>query len=260
MVPDLQELQDFAVEAAWLAGRRTLAYYQSDCQPEIKPDGTPVTRADREAEALLRQLIAARYPDDGVVGEEYGEDPGRSGRVWILDPIDGTKSFVHGVPLYAVLIGLTIEGEPRVGVIHLPALGDTVTARHGGGCYWNGRRARFGSCAQLKDAAICASDMPIGRGEELADLFRACRLRRTWGDAYGYALAATGRIDLMLDARLALWDLAALVPIVREAGGVITDLEGREGLDLKSAIAGNPRLHAQAIELLAAQPRERAAR
>lgn len=250
MEPTLETLQNFAVEIAWHAGRRTLAYYQSDCQPETKGDGTPVTRADREAEALLRQWIEARYPDDAVIGEEYGEKPGKTGRTWILDPIDGTKSFVHGVPLYGVLIGLTLENEPAVGVIHLPALGDTVTARRGGGCYWNARKAEVARRPKLSDALICSSDMPMGRNTELHDLFAACRLRRTWGDAFGYALVATGRADIMVDPRLAIWDLAALVPIIREAGGEITDFAGQPGLNIKSALAANPLLHAAALEIL----------
>jgi histidinol-phosphatase len=249
--PTLEDLQSFAVDAAWHAGRRTLAYFHSHLQPECKADGTPVTCADREAETLIRQLIGERFPDDGIIGEEFGEQPGQSGRVWILDPIDGTKSFVHGVPLYGVLIGLTIDGEPQVGVIHLPALGDTFTARKGGGCFWNSRRVQVADTARLEDALICSSDMPIGRGEDVADLFRACRLRRTWGDAYGYALVASGRADIMIDSRLSIWDLAALIPIITEAGGRISDLQGHPGLDAKSAIAANPRLHAEALAFLA---------
>ncbi|MEM6794102.1 MAG: inositol monophosphatase family protein [Acidobacteriota bacterium] len=131
----IAEAARFAVEAAWIAGRRTLAYFQAPVDVESKEDGTPVTRADREAEQSLRDAIHRRFPGDGILGEEFGNEPGTSGRQWILDPIDGTKSFVHGVPLYAVLVALTVEGEAVAGVIHLPGLGETVAGWRGGGCH-----------------------------------------------------------------------------------------------------------------------------
>lgn len=246
----LEEIHQFAVDIAWEAGRGTLALFQAGVVAEQKGDGTPVTKADRDAEALLRRRIHERYPDDGVIGEEYGEEKGSSGRTWILDPIDGTKSFVHGVPLYSVLIGVAVEGEPKVGVIYLPALGEMCSAYQGGGCWLNGRRVRVSSTEKLSQALACASDVPLDPAEPLHQLFKAARLRRTWGDAYGYVLVASGRADLMVDPRLAIWDLAALIPVIEEAGGKISDLEGREGLAGKSAIAANPAIHREAIALL----------
>lgn len=246
----LEELHQFAVEIAWEAGRSTLAHFQAGVVAEQKGDGTPVTKADREAEALLRRRIQGRFPEDGILGEEYGEEAGRSGRTWILDPIDGTKSFVHGVPLYGVLVGLAIGGEPQVGAIFLPALGEMCSAYRGGGCYLNGRRARVGSREKLADATILSSDVPLDPADKVHRLFRAVRLRRTWGDAYGYVLVATGRADLMVDPRLSVWDLAALIPVIEEAGGVITDFAGQPGLAGKSAIAAAPALHREALELL----------
>lgn len=248
--PSLAELHQFAVDIAWEAGRGTLVHFQTGVVAEQKGDGTPVTKADREAEALLRRRIRERFPEDGLLGEEYGEEPGTSGRTWILDPIDGTKSFVHGVPLYGVLIGLAIGGEPQVGVIFLPALGEMCSAYRGGGCHLNGRRARVSPAKALAEATVCSSDLPLDPAEPMHRLFRAARLRRTWGDAYGYVLVATGRADLMVDSRLSIWDLAALIPVIEEAGGVITDFEGRPGLEGKSAVAAAPALHREALELL----------
>lgn len=247
---NLEELHQFAVDIAWEAGRGTLAYFETGVVAEQKGDGTPVTKADREAEALLRRRIRARYPNDGLIGEEYGEEKGSSGRTWILDPIDGTKSFVHGVPLYSLLIGLTIDDEPQVGVIFLPALSEMCSARRGGGCFVNGRRAQVASGKKLAEATICSSDVPLDPADPVHQLFRAARLRRTWGDAYGYLLVASGRADLIVDPRLSIWDLAALIPILEEAGGRITDFEGQRGLQGKSALAANPALQEEALDLL----------
>lgn len=252
----LSEAAAFAADAAFIAGRRTLTHFQTPVDIDRKGDGTPVTRADREAEQCLRRLIEQRFPDDGLLGEEYGEDPGRSGRTWILDPIDGTKSFIHGVPLYAVLVALAIDDKAVVGVIHLPALGETVSAYAGGGCLWNGRRARVSATASLDQALVLTSDFPGveqpgGRGEAAARLYEAARLRRTWGDAYGYALLATGRADVMIDPIVAPWDVAAVKPIVEEAGGRFTSFDGDETYSAGHAVGTNGILHPEVLKLLA---------
>jgi histidinol-phosphatase len=229
----LRDLLDFAVDIAWRAGRLTLAHFQTGIAVETKSDESPVTLADREAERLLRAAIEARFPADGIVGEEFGEVRAGARRRWILDPIDGTRSFIHGVPLYGVLVALEEAGEPVLGVAHFPALGETVYAARGEGCWWDGRRAAVSATARLADALVLTSD---GRPLAIADPARIAawdRLRaaagsvRTWGDAYGYALVATGRAEAMLDPVLAAWDAAPLVPIIEEAGGVFTDLDGR---------------------------------
>ncbi|MCG8462500.1 MAG: inositol monophosphatase family protein, partial [Holophagales bacterium] len=239
-----------AVEFAWRAGRRTLAWFQTPLAPEEKADGTPVTLADRECERVLRESIRAQYPEDGLIGEEYGEDRSSTERTWILDPIDGTKSFVRGVPLYAVLVAVAIEGVPKVGVIHLPALGETVSARQGGGCYWNGRRSRVSDLEHLDRALVLTSDFP---GHEQARtpsrLYAAAGLRRTWGDAYGYAMVATGRAEIMVDPEVAPWDVAAVAPIVEEAGGRFTSLDGDPSVFAGSGLATNGLLHEAALEL-----------
>ena len=252
---ELSEAAAFAVDAAFIAGRRTLTYFQTPVDVDRKDDGTPVTRADRECEQCLRRLIQQRFPDDGLLGEEYGEETGSSGRTWILDPIDGTKSFIHGVPLYAVLVALAVEEEAVVGVIHLPGLGETVSAFKDGGCQWNGRRARVSTTASLDEAMVVTSDFPGveqpgDRGEAASRLYRAARLRRTWGDAYGYALLATGRADVMVDPIVAPWDVAAVQPIVEQAGGRFTCFDGEATYSAGHAVGTNGVLHDTVLEIL----------
>ncbi|SVD60366.1 uncharacterized protein METZ01_LOCUS413220, partial [marine metagenome] len=148
----LREVLDFAIDAAWQAGRITLRYFQTGVEVEEKADESPVTAADKGAETLLRELIEARFPNDGIVGEEHEDKEGTTGRRWIVDPIDGTKSFIHGVPLYGVLIGVEVDDEPAVGVAHFPALNDMISAAKGLGCTWNGRPARVSDVSRLEDA------------------------------------------------------------------------------------------------------------
>jgi histidinol-phosphatase len=239
----LHDLREFAAELAWLAGKLTLRYFQTGLMPDLKADESPVTVADRESERLMRQLIEARYPQHSILGEEEGETrPGASFR-WILDPIDGTKTFVRGVPLYAVLVGLEREGEPVVGAVNLPATGDFLHAAHGEGCLWNGRRARVSDVSSLRDALLLATDEASmdahGRGDAYRRLVAATKMQRTWGDAYGYALVATGRAEVMMDPVMSVWDCAALLPVLQEAGGTFTDWRGTPTINAGEAIATN---------------------
>jgi histidinol phosphatase-like enzyme (inositol monophosphatase family) len=240
---------DLAMDAAWSAGRVTLRWFQTGVAAERKSDRSPVTIADREAERVMRDLLRERFPDDGILGEEQGEEPGTSGRRWILDPIDGTRSFVHGVPLYGVMVALESDGEPVLGVLHFPALGETVAAARGLGCRWNGRPCRVSETERLEDALVLTSgdarpDDPRSTG--LARLAQRADTFRTWGDCYGYALVATGRADAMLDPVLALWDAAAVRPVIEEAGGVFTDWDGAKSHRAGHAIGTNARI-AEAI-------------
>lgn len=248
------ELLRKALALAEEAGAVTLKHFGSALTPETKGDGTPVTVADRAAEKLLRDEISRRFPEHGILGEEYGEtNPGARVR-WILDPIDGTKSFVRGVPLYGVLIGIEIEGAPVVGVAHFPALGETVGAALGHGCFWNGRPASVSSVTNLADAAVMTTDPvellegPTARGWE--KLVRTCALARTWGDCYGHILVATGRAEVMIDPILSPWDAGPFVPILKEAGGRFTDRSGRARSDGGSGISTNGHLHDQVLSLL----------
>ncbi len=234
------------MDAAYLAGRRTLAYYQTGVRPDLKADHTPVTIADRESEAILRRRIEQSFPTHAILGEEEGETAGDESFRWIVDPIDGTKSFVAGVPLYGVLVGVEVEGTPRVGVIYLPAVDQMVAAADGLGCTCNGRPCHVSDVNQLADALLVTSSVTSAqqRSDAFHRLTAATKLQRTWGDAFGYALVATGRAEIMLDAALSPWDCAPMVPILREAGGHFSDwtgvstIHGGDGLATNKALAG----------------------
>jgi histidinol-phosphatase len=240
---ELNELLDFAVDLGRGAGEITLKYFRQQPQTSTKSDGSFVTIADREAESYLRRRIAEAFPDDGILGEEEGELQGRSGRRWILDPIDGTFAFVHGVPFYGVLIALEIEGELTVGVVNIPALGELVSAAKGVGCFLNGERVRVSSTAALEDALLLCTDFSAcaryGFGQAAELLQARAKTSRTWGDCYGYVLVATGRADVMLDPVVNLWDCAPLLPIMEEAGGRFTDWRGQRTAAGGNAVATN---------------------
>lgn len=254
-LPTTADLLDFATHLAWTGGRRTLAYFNCEVPAERKADGSPVTLADKEAEAVMRSLLARRFPDHGIVGEEHGEVPGRVPVRWIIDPIDGTRTFMRGVPFYGTLIGVEVAGEPTVGVIYIPALDEMVTAGRGLGCRWNGRPCRVASTAALSDALVVATDENAVRrrlGPVAHDaLVDASALTRTWADCYGYVLVATGRAEIAMDAVMALWDCAALLPVIEEAGGRFTSWRGERRIDGGDAVASNGALHDRVLEHLA---------
>lgn len=255
-IPSTRSLLEFAIDAAWQAGRLTLGYFQTGISVDRKSDNTPVTAADRQAEQKLRELIARAWPDHGVIGEEFGVQPGPSGLTWILDPIDGTKSFVHGVPLYANLIALVDAQGPLVGVANFPALGEMVYAARGEGCYWNGRRAHVSAVNTLRDAVLLTSELdgfaPRGKDTAWQRLIAATAIHRTWGDAYGYALVATGRAEIMVDPAMEVWDCGPLQVILEEAGGAFTDWRGTPTIHGREAIATNGLLHHAVLDLVRA--------
>jgi histidinol phosphatase-like enzyme (inositol monophosphatase family) len=251
---ELAELRAFAVDAARAAGRITLESFGTPQRFETKPDGSPVTDVDRRAEKLLRERIASTCPADGIVGEEFGIVEGTSGRRWTVDPIDGTVSFVHGVPLYGVLIGLLEGEESVVGVIHLPALDETLAAARGSGCNWWRRGgdpapARVRPETRLDQALVLCTD--VVRLEMPRDVLvsRVGRLR-TWGDCYGHALVATGRADAMIDPRMSPWDSVPLLPVVEEAGGRFTTVHGERRAAGGSALSTCGPIHDDVLELL----------
>ncbi len=249
---NLNELLSVAIEAAYLGGRRTLAYFNTGVPVERKSDATPVTCADRECEQLIRQTITRYYPSHSLVGEEGGSAAGDPEYKWIIDPIDGTKTFIHGVPLYGVLIGVEVRGVPSVGVAYMPALDEMVAAAKGQGCRWNGRPARVSSLATLADAAVMSSSIVscYNRSEAFAKIASRTLLQRTWGDCYGYLLVATGRADVMIDPAVKVWDCAALMPVIEEAGGRFTNWAGESTIYGADAVATNGLLHKQVIDLL----------
>ncbi len=250
----LQDLCEFATDLARKAGEITLRYFQRRIAVETKADTTPVTVADREAEAHIRQAIESRFPHDGIVGEEFGETRAQAKRRWIIDPIDGTFSFIRGVPLYGVLIGMEQEDEPMVGVIHLPALNETLAAAKGEGCHWRDQRARVSNAPRLSEALSLTTEMNLAGAPALSSaldrLTGASGPARTWGDCYGYSLVATGRADVMIDPQMRVWDCAALLPIIEEAGGRFTDWQGRRTIRGGSALATNGLLHEEVLALL----------
>jgi histidinol phosphatase-like enzyme (inositol monophosphatase family) len=252
-----QQLLEFALDVARRAGDRTLLHFRGDLQVESKADASPVTIADRDAEQLARELISERFPDDGIVGEEFGRHNPEAPRRWILDPIDGTRSFVQGVPLYGVLVAVEEDREAIIGVIHFPALDESVYAAAGAGCGCDGAPARVSEVASVPDAVVLCTN-----AEELEQRSAAgwntvrhrARMVRTWGDCYGHALVATGRAEAMIDPVLAHWDAAALKPVIEEAGGVFTDWGGAATQLSDSGIATNRRLATELRRLLGAAP------
>lgn len=244
---------EFAVALARAAGEITLRYFGRRLNVETKADDSPVTVADRETETFLRAEITNRFPTDAILGEEFGEQSGTSGRRWIVDPIDGTFSFIRGVPLYGVLIGLEQAGEAHLGVAHVPALSETVYARRGGGCFWNGEPARVSNVTSLTNALVLATDFgtcaAYGLGETAVEIERRARARRTWGDCYGHLLIATGRADVMLDPVLGIWDAAALLPILEEAGGTFTDWNGVPTINGGNGISTNRALLQEILQI-----------
>jgi len=241
-----------ALEAAREAGEITLQYFRRhDLAVERKGDDSPVTAADRGAEAHLRARIADAFPDDGILGEEFPERPGASGFCWILDPIDGTKSFIHGVPLYGTLVGVEYQDESVVGVNLIPALDECVYAAKGEGAWYvSGKnppaRTKVSDCPSLAEALFLTSEVinfdKTGRRHVYDRLQASARLTRTWGDCYGYLLMATGRADLMVDPIMEVWDAAALLPILEEAGGTFTDWQGRRTVRSGEGVATNGRI------------------
>lgn len=252
--PTFDELLELALEAAREAGEVALRYFERDVLVEWKSDQTPVTVADREGERLLRGRIEKRFPDHGIVGEEFGVVRAHAPYRWILDPIDGTQSFIRGVPLWGVMIGVEQDGESVLGVVHFPALRETVWARAGGGAWWNGKRACVSGVARLEEATLLTTDLRLFEDQRLRAAFDQLRARvkfeRTWGDCYGHALVATGRADIMLDPIMSEWDACALLPILEEAGGRFSDWRGIRTIRGGNAISTNGLLFEPVISLL----------
>jgi histidinol phosphatase-like enzyme (inositol monophosphatase family) len=237
------------------AGAITLEHYMTGLSVETKADESPVTVADRRTEQFMREEILRLFPSDGIVGEEFGVTEGTSGRKWILDPIDGTKSFIHGVPFYGVMIGVEEDGEMVAGTVYIPPLGEVATAVRGHGCWWNGRPARVSAVAALKDSLVLTTDVEhhaaSGRAASWQALASRARLVRTWGDCYGYVLVATGRAEVMTDATMSPWDAAALMVIMEEAGGSFTDYAGNRTVYGNCGIGTNGRVLAEVLEVVA---------
>ncbi len=226
-----QALFDAVTEVARLTGATALEHFGRAIEVERKSDGSPVTAADRAAERAARQWIASRFPDDGIVGEEFGTVAGTSGRRWLIDPIDGTKSFVAGVPLWGSLIAVVQDDDVIAGAIDCAAAGESVVAVRGMGAWHRGSRCRVSEVGQLAEATVLTTDARFlgspSRRAAWVELAGAAKVVRTWGDCFGYLLVATGRAEVMVDDKMNDWDSACLLPIIEEAGGVLTDWRGR---------------------------------
>ncbi|MBK5221431.1 MAG: inositol monophosphatase [Acidimicrobiia bacterium] len=244
-------LLDAAVDILREAGELTLRHFRSrDLVIDDKADGTPVTAADRGAERLIRERLAAAYPDDSILGEEEATHEGTSGRTWIIDPIDGTKAFTHGVPLYSNLLALDDEHGPAIGVVNIPALGETVWAGRGLGCFANGEPAHVSTHHEVRDSWLMTSGLTNWTTELLHAVQRAGVHVRTWGDGYGYAMVAMGRAEAMLDPGAAIWDVAPMPVIMSEAGGRFTSTDGRDGSANGSGLGTNGLVHAGLLDLI----------
>ena len=247
------EFGQFATRLAQVAGERICTYYKKDLEISLKSDRSIVTQADREAELLMRELIRNEYPGHGILGEEFGRENEGAEHVWVLDPIDGTISFTHASPLFATLIALLRDGQPVLGVIHNPVL-DELCLGDGTTSTLNGQRITMRHAGVLGVATLLATDVrgihqrwgkePFDRLVEQAGVFR------TWGDAYGYLMLAAGRADIMLDAKMAPWDILPLIPIIRGAGGVITTWTGGDPVTGDSCVAASTSLHAEVLKML----------
>lgn len=251
----LRGMMEFAAETAYLAGRLTLGYFGAGIRPDFKADQSPVTVADKLSEELIRGRIEKWYPTHAIVGEEYGvkETEGATVR-WFVDPIDGTRSFIRGVPLYGVLLGAEVEGQPAVGAAYYPGTDELLVAATGLGCTCNGRPAHVSEVADLSRAYVSCTDFGdfevYGKQEGWQRLLHQAYARVGWSDAYGYLLVATGRLEAMLDPVMNPWDCAPFVPVMREAGGYFGDWHGHATIHAGEGLATNGALRDRIIHLL----------
>jgi histidinol-phosphatase len=249
-------LLDEAVGLARRAGELTLGWFdRPDLAVARKSDGTPVTEADRAAERLIREQLAADHGDDAIVGEEEADVAGTSGLTWVIDPIDGTKAFTRGVPLYSNLVAVLDEHGPVIGVINLPALGTTIYAGRGLGCFRDGRPVHVSDRTDPADSVLSTSGFTWWADAALLGVKQAGFQMRTWGDGYGYALVAIGAIEAMVDPEVSLWDVAPMPVVIGEAGGRVTTHDGAEPVlspgAQPSCVATNGAVHADVLAALA---------
>jgi len=240
-----------AIDIATEAGNIAKHWYDNaHFRVDEKSDGSPVTQADLEVETYMRTQLGTHFPEDGVLGEEFGADPGSSGYRWILDPIDGTKSFIRSVPLYANLIALERDGEILFGAINLPSAGVLVHAERGGGCWRNGMPARVSGHDRLDGAHVMATWLEDWLPATIAELAGQGVVLRTWGDAYGYAMVACGHAEAVVDYTARAYDLAPMPVIIEEAGGRFTSLDGNSGIERGNGVASNGILHDAVLKLV----------
>jgi histidinol phosphatase-like enzyme (inositol monophosphatase family) len=250
----VKELLSEAMDIAREAGQLILEYQRSGFAVDIKPDQSPVTNADRKAEELIIKRLNRAFPEDAILGEEHGRHEGRSGKEWVIDPIDGTCSFVHRVPLFGTMIALIEGGRSVLGVVYIPVLDEMVGAAKGTGCFWNGNPARVSTVSRLDKALAVTSQIRgisrLGLQSQFNEFLMRVGMFRTWGDCYGYVLVATGRADICFDTAAHVWDMAPVCPIIEEAGGRFTALSGEATVYANNGLATNGILHAETLRYL----------
>lgn len=249
-----QELLDFAIDFARIGGEHTLKYFRKDLQVIRKSDQSPVTIADREAEMLIRQKIEKLFPDHGIIGEEFGTVNPDAAIQWVLDPIDGTISFIHGIPLYTTLIGVLVNGEPVAGVIYAPAMEEMCEGSPELGTRLNGQSVNVRHCADLGSATMLTTDRKNirkhGFESGINEIMKYVQVDRTWGDAYGHMMVATGRADIMFDPILSIWDAAALMPVVQGSGGEFIDIFGKPDIHTGNGISTSKDLKDKVLNII----------
>jgi len=254
MNPEWRTRCEVALEAAQRAAQRALGYFEAAVVVEWKHDQSPVTIADRETEQELRTALLDRFPNDGFLGEEYGDTAGSSGFRWVIDPIDGTRSFVRGIPLWATLVGLEYRDEQIAGVVVAPALGQTWHALRGDGAYRNGKPIHVSDVSDLGEALVFYSSLSwfvrAGRQEDFLELVRRTQRQRGFGDFYGFVLVAQGSGEVMAEHGVHSWDVAAIKPLVEEAGGRFSAWDGTPTIHRPDVLASNGRLHDEVLHIL----------
>jgi histidinol-phosphatase len=255
MNPDWRARYEKAIDITRKAGQVALRYFDTQLNVEFKADTSPVTIADRQTEQTLRDALQAAFPGDAFFGEEYGEQPGTTGYRWILDPIDGTRSFVRGIPIWAVLVGLEYQGEMIAGVVEAAPLGHTYHALRGQGAFRNDRRIRVSNEADLSRALVFYSGLnwfvKAGRERAFLELVRRTDRQRGYGDWYGFLLVAQGSGEVMVEHGVHAWDVAAIQPIIEEAGGRFSDWQGKIDIHAPDIIVSNGKLHDEVLAILA---------
>ncbi len=250
---DIKEFKLFAKHLAEISGNIIKNYFRTQIKIDSKADDSPVTIADKKAEETMREEIMKQFPDHGILGEEFGEHNSSSNYKWILDPIDGTKSFICGTVTFGTLIALVKDGEPILGVINQPILkefllGDNNSAE------LNDQKVKVRQCKDLSDAVLLTTDYldikKYQNGNKFDELTGKVKLYRNWGDCFGYYLLATGFADIMVDPIMNIWDTIALIPVIKGAGGVITDYQGNDAVKGDSVIAASPGIHKKVIQIL----------
>ena len=250
----MKELSRFACLLAEESKKIIMPYFKKSIQVDIKRDTSPVTIADRKAEELMRKLIGKHFPDHGIIGEEFGNSSENAEYVWVLDPIDGTKSFICGVPLFGTLIALLKNKKPILGIINLPAQNELFLGLEKKPTTLNGRKIRVRETSSLKEAVLLTTDYLDVEKHKNKDAFlnlaRSVKFYRNWGDCYMYALLARGYADIAMDPIMNYWDIQALIPVIKGSGGIITSREGEDPENAKSIVASTPKLHKQVIRKL----------